>query len=144
MRSKEIPDMDSLDYGQRVNDGMSKFFRNGIVFHWTMKHPEHNGMTHGGLYETSEAAEAARGNQAEIAKNSIYFGLPQISYIKNRLEDRGRKNTPIIELQEGQRYKPWGVGGRILTHGVDDGTHGSEIKVSDTLENVARRVLKVG
>ncbi|MBI2028838.1 hypothetical protein HYT02_00265 [Candidatus Gottesmanbacteria bacterium] len=145
MISKEMPGMvDSLDYGQQVNEGMNNYFGEGLVSHWTLKLPENNGMTAGGLHRTSEGAEQSRKRHLGRITNHIYAGLEVIKYTDIRKKIQQLKNAVVFQLEEGQRYEPVGVGGKIFTHGLDDGTHKSRIKVNSTLLNAARRILKVG
>ncbi len=86
--------------------------------HHTIHRPDIYGMTYGGLHETRKGVEEAR--------EKIAAGYPdnKASWLK---AVRKWREAPIIELQPGQEYEPWGTWLRPYRHGINDGTHGSTI-----------------
>ena len=91
----------------QVEEGVRRIFGPNVVFHYTVKEGY---QTHGELHETRESVEEAC--QEMVGKT----GLP---------EKVRTGKAKIIDMAEGTKYNPWGSVS-IYTHGVDDGTHGSE------------------
>ncbi len=37
------------------------------------------------------------------------------------------REAKVVVLEKGEAYRPWGTGGHVYTHGLNDGTHGSTL-----------------
>ena len=110
MRGREF-EQDIIDDSEQiegqVEEGVRRILGSSVAFHHTVKEGYH---THGGLHETHEGAEEAR--QEMVGKT----GLPEKVWAGK---------AKIIDMAEGIKYNPW-RSLNMYTHGVDDGTHGSE------------------
>ena len=101
-------------------------------FHHTVRwYGEHKGMIFGGLHNTADAAKQAFLNLPHLRKGVAYR---EIIF----------RRAKVIELREGQKYKPWGTNEVELVHGRDDGFHGSELRRNLPYREIVEKILRQG
>lgn len=79
--------------------------------------------TYGGLHDTRKGAIQARQARANASRRSDYTPTAAQEH-----SAKGWEQAPVIELEVGQEYQPFGSKGIRFKHGIDDGTHGSVLK----------------
>lgn len=121
-----------------LQEGAQQIFP-GVAFHWTIKNYE---MTYGGLHQTKAGAEESK--KTLVEKEIRDLGpVGRIILLPGPTMDRiqGWKNAPVIQLEKGEVFHPWGTGLKYA-HGVDDGTHGSMGPVNSPENFGPARLLK--
>jgi hypothetical protein len=108
---------------------------NNVAFHHTVLRND-LGMTYGGLHEGQGGVSAAKQKLVNDAKGSAWSGSKKVDRRKvgftqaqaNAEAAEWENQAEVVELQVGQEYSPWSKRYYTYTHGVDDGTHGSQNK----------------
>ncbi len=120
---------------QQIEAGIRNVLGNHVAFHHTVLRKD-LGMTYGGLHENRGRASAAKQQLVDEAKGSAWEGVKEIDgkkvdFTQAQPDAKAAEwdsQTEVIELSKGEEYSPWGKEYYIYTHGVDDGTHGSNNK----------------
>lgn len=114
----------SRDVEAQIEGRIRKHLGQQVAFHHTVLSGT---VAFGRLHEEIKGAEQAKADLIQNEKTVPYA----LSYERNRKANVERwEKEPIVELGKGQEYTPFGEG-RVLKHGVNDGTHGD-----DWFENV--------
>lgn len=128
---------------QQIEASIRRISGNKVFFHHTVLRPDF-GITYGGLHETRAGAVAAKEDLVRKAKGAAWSRTRMLDGNKvkfigfsqsqaNALAATWESQAEVVELKEGEQYHPWGKPFDKYTHGVDDGTHGSEEKKSLTV-----------
>lgn len=127
-----LNNFDQFNPSEEIVEGIREVLGNHAVLHHTVQRPDYHNMIYGGLHENRAGAVEARKKLANKELHTLYGkGAPnhgQRGPVEKQLQKNAAREwdkAPIIRLKKGQVYHPWGER-YILTHGVDDGTHGSK------------------